>query len=273
MASTAQGVVEILVLRNLGLAAESAPVQAGVLCLLLAGAWAWTRGRPFRLNPLEAAGAATALLGFALVYTVRGYFAFDMLRDLSWYQAIPEIGAALFAAGWWVGRGGTGEPPPRRLPPPTTRGLLAVTAIATVALLIQAPRVRAQIIAQGHAMAPSERIFFATPKLQRFRARALASLRVQWQRKLLGHLDQAQAIATSAGASRESIRRGFGRVVVPGMPGGASGFDGGRLLALPETGGRDDPAETGRVLAPHLTLAPEPRPDWVRRGEPWPPKP
>src|SRR5262249_35242818 len=158
--STAQGVVEILVLRNLGLAAETAPLQAVVLCLLLAGAWAWTRGRPFRVNRLEAAGAATALLGFALVYTVRGYFAFDHLRDLSGAQAIPEIGAARFAAGWWVGRGGMGVPPPRKLTPPTTRGLLAVKVIVVVALFLQTPRVRTQIVARGHAMTPSERVRF-----------------------------------------------------------------------------------------------------------------
>src|SRR5262249_27276507 len=136
LVSTAQGVVEILVLRNLGLVAETDPAQALMLCLLLASAWAWSRGRPVRPNRRGAAGATMALLGFALVYTARGYFTFDNLRDLSWYQAIPQMGAALFAAGWWLGRRGEG-PPPRSLATPTRAGLLASAAVLAVALVLQ----------------------------------------------------------------------------------------------------------------------------------------
>jgi hypothetical protein len=272
LVSTAQGVVEVLVLRNLGVAAETSPAQAAVLGLLLAGVWAWTRGRPLRVNRLEAAGASAAVLGFALVYTARGYYGFENLRDLSWYQAIPEAGAALFAAGWWGGRGLASGPPPRWLSQPTRRGLLAALAVALAALVLQTPLVRAQRAAAGEARARAEGLVFRTPEFRRLWSRTSGSSRAEWQQRQLARLDRAGALARALGASRESIRRGLGPVDLSTMSDAPAGFDGGRLLPLPESGGRDDPARTAAVLAPELALDPEPPLKGVLRSEPIAPK-
>jgi hypothetical protein len=270
LVSTAQGVVEILLLRNLGLKAETSPAQAAVLCLLLAGLWAWTRGRPPRLNPLEAAGAVMALLGFAIVYTARGYFTFDSLRDLSWYQAIPQMGATLFAAGWWVGR--LDGPPPRALCVPRPRGLVAVPVFMLVALLLQTPRVRARLVAEAYPLTASERERFPTPRLQRLRARYLNTEQAAWQRRFLAWLDRAEATARELSMGRAVIRRALGPVLGPGMPTNIPQIDGVNLLALPESEGRADLERVRSTLLPILTPEPEPRPSWLRPDEPWPPK-
>jgi len=278
--STAQGVVEILVLRNLGLAATTTPAQAVALGLLFAGLWAWSRGRRpgqgrlarFAPNPLEAAGGVTAVLGFGLVYTARGYFTFDNLRDLSWYQAIPQVGAVLFAAGWWSGRGGAGLP--AGVAAPTRGGLAAVAAGVALALVLQTPRVRARVEGGAAPLLAAERLMFPTPMFVRLRERYLETARVAWQRRFLARLDRAEASARELGLGREAVRRGVGRVFGPGMPPDVPQIDGVNLLALPESAPRiDGPALARARLAPLLQPEPEPRPRWLRPADPWPPPP
>ena len=75
----------------------------------------------FAFNPLECAGAAMVLGCYLLEWTFRGYLDYHNLRTLSpyaivpWYDVIPQIGAVLFAIGWWSG---PRVRPGRRLPRP-----------------------------------------------------------------------------------------------------------------------------------------------------------
>ncbi len=270
--STAQATAEVLVLSNLGLAAETTPEQAIALLVLLAAAWAWTRGRPWRLNPLEAAGAATVLLGFALVYTVRGYYPYEQLRDLHWYHAVPQMGAVLFAAGWWAGRGESGGAPTARRG--MTRGeVLVVIGALAIAQTLQTPRVRDKLVASVPPMTPSERARFPIATLQRLRARYLVSERAGRQRRDFAKLDQAEAWARSEGWSRDAIRAAIGGPTGPKLSIGfakALGFDPAAVLALPETGPNVPPGPIRAALLPLLTPEPEPRPPWLDRDEPWP---
>ena len=63
----------------------------------------------FAFNPLECAGAALVLGCYLLEWTFRGYLDYHNLRTINpyvivpWYDAIPQIGAVLFAAGLVVG--------------------------------------------------------------------------------------------------------------------------------------------------------------------------
>lgn len=270
--STAQMTVEVLVCRNLGLATETTPTQALALLLLLAGAWGTTRGRPWRLSPLEAAGGATVALGGALVYTARGYFPFEQLRDLQWYQAVPQIGGVLFFAGWWAGRS-EGAPAGRGR---TTRGeLCVVVGFLAIILAIQMPRVRANLVASVPAMTASERARFPVPTLQRLRARYLRSERASRQRRDLAKLDQAEALARSEGWGRGVIRSAVGGPNGPRISIGmanAPSFDPVALFTLAEaSAGPTVPLGLVRsALLPLLTSEPEPRPPWLDRDEPWP---
>jgi hypothetical protein len=270
LASTAQGVVEILILRNLGLEAATTPLQALALALVLAAVWVWTRGRPIRPNSLEAAGAVTALAGFLLVYMARGYFTFDSLRDLSWYQAIPQIGAVLFGAGWWAGH--PIGPLPRSLAAPTRVGLFGVLALMTLLVVLQTPRVRAQRVAAAPRLAAAERTRFPTPVLQRLRARYLQAERVAWQRRFLTRLDRAEELARKNGWGRDEIRTEVGRMVEPKPPGDMPHIDAVDLLVLPKIGAQPDLGQVAQTLRPVLSREPEPRPAWLEPNEPWPPK-
>ena len=269
--STAQGVVEILVLKNLGLASGTTPEQALAFLVALALAWGGSRGGSFRPGPLEAAGLTAAGLGFFLAYSARGYFTFDNLRDLSWYAAIPQAGAALFAAGWWGAR--PASTPPERLQGPTRGGLLAVAGVVVLAVLLQQPRVRAQNGSAPHPPTASERRTFRTPRLLRIRARALNDDRADWQRRALGRLDRVEAAALRASADRGAVRAVLGRPRLPGMPPEVAGLDAVQLLALPETGARVDAARLRSALNTVWFEEPEPRPIWLPPGEVWPPAP
>src|SRR5205814_6289353 len=134
---------EALVLNNLGLDAATTPGQAIVIVALLAGLWARSR-RPFdaagrrlwlRASSLEAAGAVLVVASFAMIFAVRGTeTTFDNLRALGWYDAVPQLGAVLFGAGWLSGR--SAPPPPRTVEPPRPRDILAVMLFAVVMLLL-----------------------------------------------------------------------------------------------------------------------------------------
>lgn len=263
--STAQEVVEVALLRNLGLDAITTPAQALVLCLLLAAGWAWWRRRDLRPSPLEAAGAVLMLLGAWIVYTARGYFTFDSLRDLSWYQAIPQLGTALFAGGMLARRSAAGcDPPPRSLARPTRRGLLTVLAVVLVALTLQTPRVRARLLATAGPLSAAERAMFPVPRLQRLRARVLDEAFVAWQRRFLVRLDRAEQVARRHGLGRDSLRAALGRVVGPGMPATIAHIDGVNMMALPERdpAGKTAPDADRRAAIESVRrlLAPEPGP-------------
>ena len=64
-----------------------------------------------RINPLEAAGAVLVIATFGLIFAARGTESdFDSLRGLGWYDAMAELGAVLFVAGWCAGA--LPSPPP-----------------------------------------------------------------------------------------------------------------------------------------------------------------
>ncbi len=97
--TTAQAIPENLVLANLGLGAETTPIQGIVLTLGLLLFWASRRWRfdraepdstaaktrrvrwpSFAFNPLECAGLAIVLGCYLLEWTFRGYFEYHSLR-------------------------------------------------------------------------------------------------------------------------------------------------------------------------------------------------
>ena len=122
---SAQAVCEALVLNNLGLDAATTAVQGLCFGAILVGIWGWSRRRSHgaslgswpRVNPLEAAGAVLVAASFGLIFAGRGVqSSFDGLRTMGWYDAMAELGAVLFALGWWCGP--IESPPPRSVEPP-----------------------------------------------------------------------------------------------------------------------------------------------------------
>ena len=91
--------------------------------MILLGVWAFHRGRGQGIrafNPLECTGAALVLGSYLVEWTVRGYLPFRSLRTISlgmivpWYDAVPQIGAVLFVAGWCSGPRSPGSRPALR---------------------------------------------------------------------------------------------------------------------------------------------------------------
>ena len=168
---------------------------------VVAGLWGWTRTRldpnrppsiP-RINPLEAAGAVLVASNFGMIYAVRGTeTTFDGLRALGWYNAIPELGAVLFVAGWWSGQ--INSPPPRTIKPPLRIELLVFVLFAAAMLVLQAPRADRVIfqydgLSAIYGAGPSNR----TPGELAEQARA--------QRQSLHELDRLERSARSAGSA------------------------------------------------------------------------
>ena len=106
--STAIAIPEVLVLRNLGIDAELTGSQGVVFCFALG--WLWLRTGWGRASRLEAAGAAIVVGSYLMVYYFRGYMPYEDMRPVGWYHGIPEIGAVMFAAGWWSRCRDAGEP-------------------------------------------------------------------------------------------------------------------------------------------------------------------
>ncbi len=149
---TAQAIPENLILGNLGLESQTTPIQGLVLSIGLAIIWAgsrWQRGSEFAFNPLECAGASLVLGSYLVEWTFRGYLDFRYLRTINlynivpWYDAIPQIGAVLFVAGWWSGprRAGVSPAVPSRTIPLTWRGALGVGTLSLVLIILNGPRV------------------------------------------------------------------------------------------------------------------------------------
>jgi hypothetical protein len=246
MAHTAQAVCEALVLNNLGLDAATTPGQALVLIAIPAGFWMQSRRRseppgPRRRpglhpSPLEAAGAVLVLANFAMIFAVRGTeTTFDNLRTLGWYNAVPQLGAVLFAAGWWSGRPGP-EPPPRTVEPPRLRDLLAATLFAVVLLLLQAPRADRVIFQYDGLAAPIPPVAGTTPG--RARTRADLAERARSQRRALAELDRLEQAARQAGARIEALQADADRASVPGLPADLPDLHASDLLDWRRTGAR-----------------------------------
>ena len=141
--STCMAIPETLVFKNLGIDAPLTAPQGLVICLAIA--WFWLRGGPRRPDRLEAAGAVLVLGSYLMVYFFRGYMAYEHMRVVGWYNAIPEIGAILFVAGWWARSRRLRSRRAERAVPSrwTYRGLLAVVERACGLLVLHLPGPRA----------------------------------------------------------------------------------------------------------------------------------
>ena len=267
----AQAVAEALVLGNLGLDAATTHWQAAVMVLALAGLWAWSRGGRRRAAPLEAAGATVVVGSYLLVYAFRGNLPWGSLRPINWYHAVPQVGAALFVAGWWSALRPADPGGPSRL---TRRQALLVLGLVVVLCVVEAPRAERELLAAAPPLTVSEGKRFRTPALRRLRAVYFKSEVQSRQIRALARLDEADRVAARLGAGPSALRRVFGRVLVPGIPENQAGTDAFSLLHPPPDDPRapDDPARLRAALAALLRPEPVPRPPWLARGELWPPE-
>ena len=264
----AQAIAETLVFGNLGLDVITTPFQAVVLLLGLASLWAWSRGGPGGINPLEAAGATIVVGSYALVYLFRGNLPFSSLRPVTWYNAIPQVGAVLFAAGWWAGLR------PASPGPMTRRGALAVSALVVTTALIQAPRVERQFIANAPPMTPVEARGFLEPDVQRVRALYLNIDRRNRQARALARLDKIQSLANRENIGRQTLQAVYGHLTIPGIKRDPRALDAFELLSLSQNG-PSAPVDIPRLRATFdVLLIPEPRvrPPWLRKYDPLPPE-
>ena len=276
---TMRAVPESLVLGNLGLAVETTAAQGTILTLGLVGVWLVARIRRGGLsafNPLETAGAALTIGSYLIEWTVRGYLPFRYLRTINvemivpWYHAVPQIGAVLFAVGWWSGPRGVDSL--RRLfcpAAPITRGAaLGLLAFTAVLVILNHPRVETLWINSAPALTPSERRQFPIFSLQQMRCNVVLMDQAAHQRRHLRRLDQAERTARTMGAGLDAVRAAFGRLDAPLLPDAYDAID---LLDLPAKGKPVDPARVRQALAPYVFIEPAPRPTWIDRDEPWPP--
>jgi hypothetical protein len=260
----AQAIVEMLVFGNLGLDVVTTPLQAVMIVLALAAVWSGSRGGLRRLNPLEAAGATIVVGSYVLVYFFRANLPFSSLRPVTWYHAIPQIGAAIFAAGWWAGLSPSGSVPLTR------RDVLLVSGLIVALALVQAPRAERQLIQGSPAMSEAEARYFPVPELQRLRA--VYYLRENRDRQIhaLGRLDSVQSLAWRLNVGRTTLRSVFGRPLVPGLTGKQDdAFD---LVVLPPDDSSAAPNPDQLHAEFDVLLRPEPdiRPPLPPSGGRWP---
>ena len=264
-----QAVAEATILNNLGLDAATSTFQAAVILGIVAGLWYASRGRTGRATPLEAAGAATVVCSALLAYLFRGNLPFSSLRPVGWYYAIPQVGAVLFAAGWWsalcdgVSRAGG------KL---TVRGALGVVLLVLVLCGIQGDRAERLHIEAAPPLAPSESGMFWSAYMRNARATYLNAESSEHLRRTLARLDRAEQIALREGIGKAAIRRVFGRVLVPGIP-EKHASDAASLLRIPEDETNQSPTLVKKALGNWYREEPETRPPWLNRSEPWPPAP
>src|SRR5262249_29349441 len=150
-----------------------------------------------------------------MIFAVRGIeTTFDNLRALGWYDAIPQLGAILFAAGWWSGHPTSTHP--SALASPRFRDLLAVLAFAAVVLALQTPRAQRVIFQYDGLSAPAQSDDrsgsgpLRTPSELAQQARS--------QRSALAQLDQLERTAPRRGQELTAWLDALHGISVPGMP-------------------------------------------------------
>jgi hypothetical protein len=302
---TTQAIPENLVFRNLGLSVFTTQSQGVLLTLGLFALWSgrWWRRR-FRsrnhvdrsaehgsgflpnlgIHPLEFAGAAIIIGGYLVEWSFRGYLEFKFLRTINarflvpWYDSIPQIGAALLAAGWWSSAHG-GEPPSRLMTRPTPltwKGGLGVCLLSVLLIVLNRPRVDDLTRASAAPLLRSEIPQFPSKRLLLIRANALQANEVVWQRSFLRRVDRAEAVAKRMGWNHAAIRAAVGHPWVPGtigllVPALYDSYDAVGLLDLPANGPPVDPAMIRAALGELFAREQEPRPAWIADEESWPP--
>jgi hypothetical protein len=278
---TVQAIPENLLLGNLGLKAHTTESQGMILTVMVLWIWGvhrWRSGRLRAFNPLECTGLALLFTSYLIEWTVRGYMPFRYLRTINlgmivpWYDTVPQIGAILFAMGWWAGPRSADGPGrvrlARQVERPSRRAALGVLGLLAVMFALNRPRVDLLWRNWMPPLSPREREMFPLNSMQMLRTNALLLERAAWQRRHLRRLDQAQQVAARLGIGRDAIRQVFGRLDMPELPGTQ---DAAGLLNLPERGSLNDPAQVRRALAPYVFQEPEPRPGWIQPDETWPP--
>jgi hypothetical protein len=292
-----------LILGNAGLSARTTKAQGAALTLVLVVLWAGARLRPameggpvrrslrarfpsFAFNPLECAGATLVFGSYLIEWSFRGYVDFDFWRTtdiramVPWYDVIPQVGATLFAAGWWSGPVGEDSQLWLRVRPipVTRRGTLGVVVLLVSLIVLNRPRVEELFIKSVPPTLPSEMIQWPVRWLQTLRANAVLLHRGDWQKANLRRLDRGEELARRMGLGRDAIRAVFGHNLLAGSFGAPpptellDSNDAAALLNLPEQGSRFDPAAVLDVLAPFFSKEKEPRPIWVAPYEHWPPE-
>ena len=249
---TAQAVCEALVLNNLGLDASTTAVQAILFCAMLGALWYWSRRgtrtvgpkRWPRPNPMEAAGATLVIVTFGLIFSARGVESdFDNLRALGWYDAMAELGAVLFACGWFAGclRSPSASPSPSAAPAapaaPGRREFLGVALFAGTILAIQVPRADRVVFEYDEMAAP---IGPPSPGPVTPRTPADLATRAEEQRDALAALDRLENAVRRGDRDRSAIGQ-VNRTFVPGMPTHLLDFQPVELLDIP--GNRIHPPE------------------------------
>jgi len=263
--STAIAIPEVLVLRNLGIDAALTGAQGVVFCFALG--WWWSRSGCGRASRLEAAGSALVVGSYLMVYYFRGYMPYEDMRPVGWYHGIPEIGAVLFATGCWSRCRDDADPGhPARSSVLTRRELLAVVTLSAAMIALHLPRAARVVLDGAPKMTPEEAAKFPIPELQRLRAVLLADEHAKLQRRALVRLEGAERVARDLGVGRLTIRRTFGRVLLPGIPELQKQSDAASLLALPDSDQRPTNQAAVRVaLQPYMAVEPDYVPPWLER--------
>ena len=193
--STCMAIPETLVFKNLGIDAPLSAPQALVLCLAIA--WFWSRGGLRRPNRLEAAGAVMVVGSYLMVFYFRGYMAYEHMRVVGWYNAIPELGAILFVAGWWARSRGLDPAGPvgqaSRLDDPEPASSWSRSPAACWCSTCPGPR--GSFLEDAPRMTDEEAARFPTPELQRLGPSPTpTSIRLR-QRRALSRLEGAERTA------------------------------------------------------------------------------
>jgi len=300
---TLQAIPGNLILGNLGLSAQTTKTQGAALTLVLIVLWAGTRRRPamggdparqslrarfpsFAFNALECAGATMVIGSYLIEWSFRGYVDFDFWRTTNiramvpWYDAIPQVGAVLFAAGWWSGpRSLDSQSFPRVRPIAMTRlGGLGLAVLLAALIVLNRSRVDELVRKSVPPLLPSEAIRFPIPRLQTLRASAVLVNQADWRRSSLRRLDRGEELARRMGLGRDAIRAVFGHPLLPGSFGRQPPtalldlHDTPAMLNLPARGSRFDPATVRNALTPFFADDKEPRPNWIAPDEHWPPE-
>ncbi len=142
-------------------------------------------------------------------------------------------------------------------------------------IVLNRPRVDALIRGTSPPLIGSEHEKFKITRLQTMRANAIQSIRVEWQRRYLLRLDQAEVVARRLGIGQDGIRAAFGHIFIPASTGRLlmaqrELYDVAAILDLPAQGRAIPPAAIRDALGRYLVPDSEPRAPWLEPGEEWP---
>ncbi len=240
---TEQAAWEKLVFNNLGLDAPTTAGQAVMLSIAALVGWRIHRSRAETSssrgfwNPLTAAGAVIVISNYALVFSTRGRaLGYEHLRHLGWYDAIPQLGAVLFAAGVWAG--------PRLdawhcpISPPSRKALSGVIALMVLLFVMQSPRARRLVVEYDGLAARVQRLEDQTPSEP-----ADWAGRAGRQRAALAALDRIEHDQAQAPTGRAELVRQSTHWNVPGAPGELPGYS---LADLIDAGAEPSSRPPGR---------------------------